>query len=185
MAESVLRWFNSGGDDVEAALRACCDVPRWISAVVDGRPYSSLSSIHATADAVARTFTTVEVDHALTAHPRIGERAAGSGASAAWSRQEQAAALDDATGAATLEQVNRAYEDRFGRTFLICASGRTATEVVAAARQRLGNDDETELEVVADQLRQIALLRLRALTDADRRHDAQNTPAGCSATAAS
>jgi 2-oxo-4-hydroxy-4-carboxy-5-ureidoimidazoline decarboxylase len=67
---------------------------------------------------------------------------------------------------AELVAANLAYEDRFGDVFLICATGKSQAEILAAARQRLANDDETERAVVADELRKIALLRLERLLDA-------------------
>jgi 2-oxo-4-hydroxy-4-carboxy-5-ureidoimidazoline decarboxylase len=104
----------------------------------------------------------------LSAHPRIGERPAGDSAEAAWSRREQSTAArsaDERTKAA-LADANRAYESRFGRVFLIFASGRTQEEILAAARERLANDEETERVIVADELRKIALLRLERVLDA-------------------
>ncbi len=66
---------------------------------------------------------------------------------------------------AELVEVNRAYEARFGRVFLICATGLTAGDVVAAARARLANDEATETAVVKDELRKIALVRLQKELD--------------------
>lgn len=136
-------------------LLACCDVPAWADAVLAAPPESRVE----VADQVARAFTDEDVERALAAHPRIGERAEGQSTEAAWSRQEQG----KVTPSDELVAVNRAYEDRFGRVFLICATGLTAEEVLAAARERLHNDDETEAAVVKDELRKIALLRLRKL----------------------
>ncbi|MGZ4579109.1 MAG: 2-oxo-4-hydroxy-4-carboxy-5-ureidoimidazoline decarboxylase, partial [Nocardioidaceae bacterium] len=88
------------------------------------------------------------------------ERPAGADPGAAWSRQEQAAVDRDDETARALAEGNRAYEDRFGRVYLVCASGRSGAELLADLRRRLGNDDATEAAVVADELRKIALLRL-------------------------
>jgi 2-oxo-4-hydroxy-4-carboxy-5-ureidoimidazoline decarboxylase len=97
----------------------------------------------------------------MSAHPRIGERAAGSGTEAGWSRQEQSAA---ATGDDALRERLRAgnaeYERRFGHVFLICATGLSAEQVVGALRERMGNDIDDEREVVRGELRKIADLRL-------------------------
>ena len=142
-------------------LLACCDAPAFARAVAGGRPYADLDALLDAADAAARRLTQAEVDQALAAHPRIGERAAGERTEQAWSRQEQAAVLGDGGDRAELVQANRDYEERFGRVFLICATGLRADQVVAAARERLQHDDETEQRVVADELRKIALLRLR------------------------
>ena len=148
-----------------ATLLACCDVPSWAEAVVAGRPYADVDGLLATADLAARRMTPAEVAQALAAHPRIGERAQGAGTEAAWSRQEQSGVSRDERTQSELAEANRAYEERFGRVFLICATGLSAEEVLAAARQRLGNDEATEEDVVADELRKIAVLRLRKVLE--------------------
>jgi 2-oxo-4-hydroxy-4-carboxy-5-ureidoimidazoline decarboxylase len=158
--------FNAApADDVGAMLTACCDVPSWVGAVRDGRPYADVPEALDVADKAARSFTPQDVDRALAAHPRIGEKAAGSGTEAAWSRQEQSGVSRDAETRDALVEGNRAYEERFDRVFLICASGLSADEVLTALRARLGNDDATETAAVADELRKIALLRLERLLD--------------------
>jgi 2-oxo-4-hydroxy-4-carboxy-5-ureidoimidazoline decarboxylase len=152
-------------DRLRPALLACCDVPAWADGVADGRPYADVSALLDAADAAARRFTPDDVDRALAAHPRIGERATGQATEAAWSRQEQSGVSRDEATAAALRDGNRAYEDRFGRVFLICATGLAAEDVLASLTARLGNDDATEAAVVADELRKIALLRLRKVLD--------------------
>jgi 2-oxo-4-hydroxy-4-carboxy-5-ureidoimidazoline decarboxylase len=154
--------LNTAGDDeLDAALLACCDVPAWAAALREGRPYDDADALVATADAAARRFTAADVKRALAAHPRIGERPAGDRTEAAWSRQEQAGVTADDR----LAEGNRAYEERFGRVFLICATGLSAEDVLEALHRRLGNGEETEAAVVADELRKIALLRLRKLVE--------------------
>ena len=148
-------------DEVRRALLACADVPRWADAICDGRPYTDEASLLHHADLNARDLTDDELARAMAAHPRIGDRARGASTEAAWSRQEQAGVQPDDE----LVEVNRAYEARFGRVFLICATGLTAGDVVAAARARLTNDEATETAVAKDELRKIALLRLRKELD--------------------
>jgi 2-oxo-4-hydroxy-4-carboxy-5-ureidoimidazoline decarboxylase len=162
-----LELFNTAPpDDLRPALQACCDVPAWVDAVLTARPYDDRAAVLRTADEAARRFTAADVERALAAHPRIGERAEGEHAEAAWSRREQAGVRTDDATARALAEGNRTYEERFGRVFLICASGLSAEQVLAALRERLGNDPATEAAVVADELRRIALLRLeRVLTD--------------------
>ena len=161
--------FNSlPAGKLEAELLAVCAAPAWGRAVAALRPYPSKEAILAAADAAARSLSWPEVLQGLSAHPRIGERAQGESQEAAWSRREQSTAAaggDDDTRAA-LTAANHAYEDRFGHVFLIFASGRTQEEILAAARERLGNDDATERAIVTDELRKIALLRLERLLDA-------------------
>ncbi len=161
----MLEAFNGlPAEQAERELLACCAAPAWAAAVAAGRPYRTRSALRAAADVAARALSWADVQEALAAHPRIGERAPGRSRAAAWSRAEQG----DAPGgelAAQLAEVNRAYEERFGRVFLIYASGRSAEEIVAAGRQRLRNDEATERGVVREELRRIALLRLERLVD--------------------
>jgi 2-oxo-4-hydroxy-4-carboxy-5-ureidoimidazoline decarboxylase len=151
--------------ELRPQLLACADVPAWADALLAARPYADRGELEATADKAAREFTPADVDRALAAHPRIGERAEGSSAEAAWSRAEQSAVSRDADVEQALAQGNRAYEERFGRVFLICATGLSAPEILSALRGRLGHDDVTEQAVVADELRKIALLRLGKVLD--------------------
>ena len=95
---------------------------------------------------------------ALLRHPRIGEKASGEPADAALSAAEQSGVAD--SDAAELAAGNLAYEQRFGYIYLICASGLTGEQMLAALRERLTHDDEQEREVVMHELRKIALLRL-------------------------
>lgn len=161
----ALEAFNlSDRDRAREAIRACVEIDRWIDAVVDARPYSSLQEALAVAADAASPWTLAEIDGALAHHPRIGERPRGSGAEAALSRSEQAGVDgSDASVATALESGNRAYEERFGRVFLIRAAGRSAAEILEELRGRLVHSPEEELPVVARQLREIALLRLEGV----------------------
>ncbi|HWS35563.1 MAG TPA: 2-oxo-4-hydroxy-4-carboxy-5-ureidoimidazoline decarboxylase [Actinoplanes sp.] len=149
-------------------LLACCAAPAWGEAIMAGRPFADRAAILAAADAAGRALSWPEVLIGLSAHPRIGERATGDSPEAAWSRAEQSAAArsaDDVTKA-ELIAANRAYEERFGHVFLIFASGRSQAEILAAARERLGNDEAVERAIVTGELSKIARLRLERVLDA-------------------
>ena len=164
-------------DDLRDALPPALAVRRWADDLLAGAPYPSLDALVEAATTAATPLTEAEVDEALAAHPRIGERptAAHGEAEARFSRAEQASSdADDAELAARLAAGNRAYEDRFGRVFLIRAAGRTRAEILAELERRLRLDDDAELATVAAQLREIMALRLRA-TFAD--DDASAAPA--------
>ena len=163
--DRLARINNEESGALTTALLACCDVPAWAETMVAGRPYASLADLMAEADAAARRLSPDEVERALAAHPRIGERSVRSGAESTWSRQEQSTVSRDERTQQELLEGNRAYEERFGRVFLICATGLGADEILASLRDRLGNDDATEETVVAEELRKIALLRLRKLVE--------------------
>jgi 2-oxo-4-hydroxy-4-carboxy-5-ureidoimidazoline decarboxylase len=145
-------------------LHGCCAAPGWAATVAAGRPYPDVESLTAAGLAALADLPWGSVAAALAAHPRIGDRDAGAGRDAVWSRREQAGVADaGADVLAALAEANRAYEKRFDRVFLIFATGRSAAEMLAAARQRLGNDDETERRVVREELAKITELRLRGL----------------------
>lgn len=148
------------------ALLACLAVPRWADELAAGAPYASVDALAEAADRVARTLSADEVEAALADHPRIGQRHGGAGRSSAFSASEQAASL--ATDEALTERLlagNRAYEERFGRVFLIRAAGRDRAAIVAELERRLELDAATEERIVAEQLREIAVLRVRGLAD--------------------
>jgi 2-oxo-4-hydroxy-4-carboxy-5-ureidoimidazoline decarboxylase len=152
--------------EAEAALLAVCAAPGWAREVAAGRPYATEADFVAVAEARYDRLGWPELAEALAAHPRIGQRPVGESREAAWSRREQAG-VGGAPSAvqAELAEVNRAYEERFGHLFLIFASGRTAPEILAAARERLTHDDETERAVVRNELRDIVRLRLERLVN--------------------
>jgi 2-oxo-4-hydroxy-4-carboxy-5-ureidoimidazoline decarboxylase len=152
--------------DARARLAAVCASPAWVDAVVAARPYGDRGALRDTADRTLAGLDWTELRAALDAHPRIGQRPAGDDREAAWSRREQAgmAAAPDAVRA-ELAEANRAYEERFGHVFLIFATGRTDREMLAAARERLTNDDDTERAVVRGELARIVALRLARLLD--------------------
>ncbi|MFJ4220419.1 2-oxo-4-hydroxy-4-carboxy-5-ureidoimidazoline decarboxylase [Curtobacterium luteum] len=149
-------------DAARAVVTAWAAVPRWVDAVLAGRPYASVEDLRDRAAALAAGWTDEEVAGALAHHPRIGERPAGDDAAARASRHEQSAsaATTDADTARALRDGNAAYEERFDRVFLVRAAGRSAADVLSELHRRLGNDDAAEAAEVAEQLREIALLRL-------------------------
>jgi urate oxidase len=165
---SDLATLNEASDaEARRLLAECLDVDRWVQQVAAGRPYADADALLAAASAAAEHLDDAELQAALARHPRIGERA-GAGHDAAHSASEQAGVdHDDADVAGRLAEGNRAYEQRFDRVFLIRAKGRDAEEILAELERRLGNDDDAERAETVTQLREIALLRLRALVGDD------------------
>jgi 2-oxo-4-hydroxy-4-carboxy-5-ureidoimidazoline decarboxylase len=163
--EAGLAQFNDApAGEAGHRLGACCASPVWVAAMVAARPYPDTEGLRAQGQAELARLDWPQVRVALDVHPRIGERVAGTGTEAAWSRQEQAGmrTASEATRAALIE-ANQAYEERFGHVFLIFATGRSDTEMLAAAQARLGNSDADEQVVVRAELGRIVDLRLRRL----------------------
>jgi 2-oxo-4-hydroxy-4-carboxy-5-ureidoimidazoline decarboxylase len=164
--DHALARFNAAPQpEARSILAACCAASSWIDAVLGGRPYRHRRDLLDSADAAARRLRDADIDRALEAHPRIGQRAEGAGREAAWSRGEQSGVGRDRSTLERLAAANGAYERRFGRVFLICAAGLSVSDILAALYERLDNDDETELAIVADELRKIAVLRLRKVLE--------------------
>ncbi|MCH6468997.1 2-oxo-4-hydroxy-4-carboxy-5-ureidoimidazoline decarboxylase [Sinomonas sp. 5-5] len=159
----LLEQFNAApAREVRELLKPCLDVPRWIEEITAARPFASLDALLSTARGAADPFTPTELEGALSHHPRIGEKAGGKSAEASMSRNEQSGVDQrDPETAAALAEGNRAYEEKFGRVFLIRAAGRSANEMLTALQERLGHTPEQEEPVVAEQLREIAVLRLK------------------------
>ncbi|WP_448808272.1 2-oxo-4-hydroxy-4-carboxy-5-ureidoimidazoline decarboxylase [Agromyces bauzanensis] len=155
---------TEAGERFRDELRACLHVERWVDEVADAAPYGSLDELIAAAAAAATPLASAEIDEALAAHPRIGEQAAGDGAAARFSRAEQSSAdAEDPELAAAIAAGNGAYEERFGRIFLIRAAGRSRSEILAELTRRVGLDEASDRAVVGEQLREIALRRLEGL----------------------
>jgi len=158
LSQLELAEFNQAGpEDVRPLLTTCLAVPRWVDAVLAGRPYADVEALLTASDA-ATPLLPAEIHEAMAAHPRIGEKTAGSGTGASWSRSEQSGV--DGSTAEKFQAANVEYEQRFGHVFLVCASGRSGEELLANLRDRLGNDPRDELVIAGQELAKIAKLRL-------------------------
>jgi 2-oxo-4-hydroxy-4-carboxy-5-ureidoimidazoline decarboxylase len=147
--------------DAEAILLECCAAPEWAHRLAAGRPYGALWALLERADAVLADLPEDQVDLALAGHPRIGERAVH--ASSAREQAGVAGAADDVRAA--LAAGNRAYEQRFGHVYLVCADGRPATELLDVLGARLGNDPATERAALRTELGKINRIRLTRLVE--------------------
>ncbi|MEE9660688.1 2-oxo-4-hydroxy-4-carboxy-5-ureidoimidazoline decarboxylase [Enterobacter cloacae complex sp. CARB60] len=147
-----------------ALIHPCAALPGWADALTLGRPYASRDELLSTAKALTHAWDEAALTQALGAHPRIGEKPAGSQAEAALSRQEQGAVNEgDADLARALREGNARYEARFGRVFLIRAKGRSGEDILQALHARLENSDAQEVRAALEQLREITLLRLEGV----------------------
>ena len=129
------------------------------------RPLPDEAALLAASDETWHNLTQSDWTEAFQSHPRIGEsrlqRAVPSQA-VKWSTHEQKSVTDaDAAAKIALKHGNREYEQRFGRIFIVSASGKSAAEILQILRRRLQNDAETELREAAEQQRQITQIRLR------------------------
>jgi OHCU decarboxylase len=146
------------------SMIACCGARRWATAMVAQRPFETEENLCASADQIWSTMGVPDWMEAFARHPRIGERKVthATAKSKEWSKQEQSAAEGAAQEIlARLAEGNALYEERFGFTYIICATGKSAEEMLAILERRQKNDRETELRKAAEQQRQITQIRLR------------------------
>jgi OHCU decarboxylase len=163
-AAAGLRWWNLlPVRDAARQVRSCCSAPAWAGALADERPVDDVDALCAASERITLALPWDDVLAALAGHARIGQAPTGKGREAASSRQEQTGVADDPALHAALDEGNRAYEQRFGHVYLVRAAGRSGEEMLALLRERLGNDDATERDVVRRQLAEITSLRLRRL----------------------
>jgi 2-oxo-4-hydroxy-4-carboxy-5-ureidoimidazoline decarboxylase len=160
---ALLAAFNGlAGEAARRALVRCCSSARWADAVASGRPYDSVAALLRRSDQAAAGLAPADLIEALSGHPRIGERSGRD--SDRWSSGEQAglAGAAELTRRA-LADGNAVYEQRFGHIYLVCATGRSAGELLDLLQARLGNDAETEWRAVRSELKKINRIRLHKL----------------------
>ncbi len=162
MNEILAEWNKADEATALEAMIACCGARRWASAMIALRPISSVLELSEAADRVWDTMQEPDWMEAFACHPRIGERKAHATAkSVAWSRQEQSSAASTADAIrAELAADNALYEERFGFTYIVCATGKSAEEMLAILKRRLESDRAAELKEAAEQQRQITQIRL-------------------------
>jgi OHCU decarboxylase len=156
---------------VEAAreLLKCCGSSRWANRMAARMPFDDFHQMMAEADRIWAGLEPQDWLEAFSHHPKIGEKRAApaqSAEAARWSEQEQegASAADDEK-LAELTMLNRAYEDRFGYIFIVCATGKTTQEMLALLKERLVDEPDRELRIAAEEQRRITQLRLRKLLE--------------------
>ena len=156
----------------ESAARAeflkCCGSRRWADGMIARRPFADGSSLAAAADELWSAATRDDCLEAFAAHPKIGADVASLRAkfahTASWSSQEQGGMSGAAeTTIQRLAELNRVYVERFGYIFIVCATGKSAEEMLAILESRIGNHPEDELRIAAEEQRKIMHLRLAKL----------------------
>jgi OHCU decarboxylase len=141
-----------------AQLVQCCGSTRWTAAMADARPFSDPDALLRAAEAIWSSLEPRDWCEAFAAHPRIG--ASGRGMSE-WSKDEQSGVGE--SNRARFSALNRAYEERFGHIFIVCATGRSADDLLTALERRLQHQAEEELHEAAEEQRKITRLRLARL----------------------
>jgi allantoicase len=136
-------------------LLKCCGSSRWANEMLSARPFASWNEVEQSADQIWKRATREEVLDAFAAHPKIGD----------YKGSDEQSGVSTAAPAALgeLSQLNRDYEERFGYIYIVCATGKSADELLTLLRQRLHNGPAEELAIAQEQQRLITQLRLRKI----------------------
>jgi 2-oxo-4-hydroxy-4-carboxy-5-ureidoimidazoline decarboxylase len=163
MPDTLAHWNTLPPAAAAAAILPCNGSLAWAEQITAQRPFDSPFALTCTADIVWRSLPPADQQQAFDSHPRIGEHHAKSATpkSLALSATEQSTANLTPTTEAQLAAANALYEQTFHRIFIVCATGKSAEEMLAILTARLSNDPATELREAAEQQRQITQIRLR------------------------
>jgi 2-oxo-4-hydroxy-4-carboxy-5-ureidoimidazoline decarboxylase len=164
MNDVLARWNSLDAESATREILPCCGSQAWAAALTAKRPLADEAALITASNAIWFSLPEGAWQEAFGSHPRIGQKHAQTHAteeSLRWSAQEQRATLsEDASAKLILEEANRRYEQRFGRIFIVCASGKSTSEILNILEVRMNNDPQTELLETVEQQRQITQLRL-------------------------
>lgn len=155
--------------ELTAVLSQCCGASQWVKAMVHFQPYASKEILHEISDTIWSELGDEDYLEAFTHHPMIGDLDALKqkfADTAQWAGQEQSGsnAASDATLLA-LQQGNQDYLAKFGFIFIVCATGKSAAQMLSMLRERLENDRSSELTIAASEQNKITHLRLNKLLE--------------------
>lgn len=165
-----LNEFNAlAREAAESELMKCCGSGNWAQGMADARPFSNMDELLATADRIWWSLDAEDWLEAFSHHPQIGEKRserAQAAEASRWSEEEQSGTRGaEAETMTALADANRAYLQKFGYIFIVCATGKSSDEMLSFCKERLANDALTELPIAAEEQRRITHLRLRKLLE--------------------
>jgi len=165
MNKVLARWNSLDPAAAAREVLPCCGSHVWAAELADSRPIADETALIHVSTSIWVTLPGDAWQEAFDSHPRIGQSHAQAHTpeqSLRWSALEQREVLSqNDTAKFALEEANRRYEQKFGRIFIVCATGKTSAEILTILEARMRNDAATELRVAAEQQCQITELRLR------------------------
>lgn len=162
--------LNQAAQEIAPSLFLdCCGSQNWARQMTAARPFADVTELIKQAEQIWLNLATDDWLEAFAAHPKIGARKAApkqQAQSADWSRGEQAGTHDAADSILeALAEANRLYEKKFGYIFIVCATGKSAEEMLDICRRRLKNDADSEIRIAADEQRKITEIRLKKMLE--------------------
>ncbi len=169
MSEKLERLNQATNKTAQADFTNCCGSQNWARLMTEARPFADVAALINRAEEIWLNLDAQDWLEAFAAHPKIGAKKAVSTQSAQaaeWSNAEQSGTqtaadllLDE------LEEANRLYQEKFGFIFIVCATGKSAAEMLDLCCQRLKNDADAEIRIAADEQRKITEIRLKKLLE--------------------
>jgi len=167
MSEKLEQLNRAAKEKAKSDFLNCCGSQNWARMMTEARPFADVAALLNRAEQIWQTLDTKDWLEAFAAHPKIGARKAvlrQSAQSAEWSNAEQSDTQTAADSLRTeLETANRLYEQKFGFIFIVCATGKSAEEMLDLCRRRVRNDADSEIRIAADEQRKITEIRLKKL----------------------
>jgi OHCU decarboxylase len=156
-------------EKAKADFLSCCGSQTWARMMTEARPFADVAALINQAEQIWLNLEAQDWLEAFAAHPKIGAKKAvlrQSAQAAEWSNVEQSGTqtADDSLRD-ELEKANRLYEEKFGFIFIVCATGKTAEEMLDLCRRRVHNDADSEIRIAADEQRKITEIRLKKLLE--------------------
>lgn len=169
MSEKLDELNQAAKETAKERFLNCCGSQNWARKMTEARPFANVAALIKQAEQIWLNLAARDWLEAFAAHPKIGARKAApkqQAQSAQWSQGEQSgthAAADSVLEA--LAEANRLYEEKFGYIFIVCATGKSAEEMLDLCCHRLGNDENAELRIAANEQRKITEIRLKKMLD--------------------
>jgi OHCU decarboxylase len=171
MSEKLEQLNKAAKETAETDFLNCCGSQTWARKMAKARPFADVAALIKQAEQIWLNLESQDWLEAFAAHPKIGAKKAvlqQSAQAAEWSESEQSGTQTAADSLRTeLEKANRLYEEKFGFIFIVCATGKSAEEMLDLCRRRLNNDADSELRIAADEQRKITEIRLKKLLEAE------------------
>jgi len=169
MSEGLEQLNRASAEAAEAAFLSCCGSRRWAQKMAAARPFADFDGLLDQAKEIWQNLESSDWLEAFAAHPKIGAKKAvpkATAQSAQWSQDEQSGTRGAADSErAALENLNRLYEEKFGFIFIVCATGKSAGEMLEICRRRLDNAADAEILAAAHEQQKITGIRLKKLLE--------------------
>mmetsp|Transcript_51983 Transcript_51983/g.129420 ORF Transcript_51983/g.129420 Transcript_51983/m.129420 type:complete len:175 (-) Transcript_51983:126-650(-) len=165
MRDKAMEAINAlSRDEAVKAFWACCGCKKYAETMAASRPFPNKEAMLSKSDAIWATCGRPEILEAFLAHPKIGDNKAAAAHGGKWASNEQKG-MSQASGdtAAAMAQGNKDYEEKMGFRYIVCATGKSAEEMLGILKSRINNDSDTELANGAAEQNKITHLRLNKL----------------------